>query len=142
VLGVQDIPGLPPDSFKALAVGQQAVAKGRQGSSALNKVQVRVGGKTATMQPTGTAAATALCQMWPAALVGLLRVAKCRPLVPADPLSCPCDALHTQVILCVVRLPQHGSDVLLTLNSPIFISEHSAAAEHAGELELRFRTRL
>lgn len=32
----------------------------------------------------------------------------------------------------MVRLPQHGSDVLITLNSPIFISEHSAAAEHAG----------
>lgn len=36
-------------------------------------------------------------------------------------------------MLCVIRLPQHGSDVLITLNSPIYISEHSAAAEHAGE---------
>lgn len=32
----------------------------------------------------------------------------------------------------MIRLPQHGSDVLITLNSPIYISEHSAAAEHAG----------
>lgn len=32
----------------------------------------------------------------------------------------------------MVRLPQHGSDVLLTLNTPIFISASSAAAEHAG----------
>lgn len=69
------MPGLPPDCYRGLAVGQQAVTKGRQGSSALNKVQV---------------------------------------------------------LLCVVRLPRHGSDVLLTLNSPIYISERSAAAEHAG----------
>ncbi|EFN58622.1 hypothetical protein CHLNCDRAFT_140842 [Chlorella variabilis] len=75
VLTPQDMPRLPPDCFKALVVGQQAVAKGQQGSSALNKVQI---------------------------------------------------------ILCCVRLPQHGSDLLITLNSPIFISEKSAAAQHAG----------
>ena len=45
-------------------------------------------------------------------------------------------------MLCVVRLPQHGSDVLLTFNSPIFISERSAAAEHAGGLvDARWRER-
>ncbi|KAL4457492.1 hypothetical protein ABPG75_012357 [Micractinium tetrahymenae] len=75
VLSAADMPGLPPECFKSLVVGQQAVSKGRQGSSALNKVQV---------------------------------------------------------LLCCIRLPQHGSDVLVTLNSPIYISEKSAAAEHAG----------
>ncbi|KAI7843900.1 hypothetical protein COHA_002444 [Chlorella ohadii] len=75
VLGPADMPGLPPECFKVVVTGQQAVSKGRQGSQALNKVQV---------------------------------------------------------MLCVIRLPQHGSDVLITLNSPIYISEHSAAAEHAG----------
>ncbi|KAL4857856.1 Ran guanine nucleotide release factor [Chlorella vulgaris] len=75
VLSQQDVPDLPPDCFKAILVGQQAVTKGRQGSDALNKVHI---------------------------------------------------------ILCCIRLPQHGSDLLLTLNSPIYISEKSAAAEHAG----------
>lgn len=41
-----------------------------------------------------------------------------------------------QVILCNVRLPQYGSDLVITFNTPVFISEHSAAAEHAGELRL------
>ena len=41
MLGPADMPGLPPQAFKALVVGQQAVSKGRQGSEALNKVQVR-----------------------------------------------------------------------------------------------------
>lgn len=36
------------------------------------------------------------------------------------------------VMVLAVRLPQYASDVLLTLNTPIFISEGSAAAEHAG----------
>jgi hypothetical protein len=34
--------------------------------------------------------------------------------------------------MLVVRLPSHGSDILVTLNSPIFISEHSASAQVAG----------
>ncbi|KAL4440723.1 hypothetical protein ABPG77_000432 [Micractinium sp. CCAP 211/92] len=75
VLPPAGMPGLPPECYKSLAVGQQAVSKGRQGSSALNKVQV---------------------------------------------------------LLCCIRLPQHGSDLLITLNSPIYISDKSAAAEHAG----------
>ncbi|PSC69030.1 putative ran guanine nucleotide release factor [Micractinium conductrix] len=74
-LGPADMPGLPAECYRGLVVGQQLVAKGRQGTSALNKVQV---------------------------------------------------------LLCCVRLPHVGSDVLITLNSPIFISERSAAAEHAG----------
>jgi hypothetical protein len=32
----------------------------------------------------------------------------------------------------VVRIPRHGTDLLLTLNTPVEISERSAAAEHAG----------
>ena len=40
VLGPADAPGLPADCYKALVVGQQAAAKGRQGGSAVNKVQV------------------------------------------------------------------------------------------------------
>lgn len=75
MLSPSDMPSLPPECHTSLAVGQQAVSKGRQGSSALNKVQV---------------------------------------------------------LLCCIRLPRHGSDVLITLNSPIYISDKSAAAEHAG----------
>ena len=32
-----------------------------------------------------------------------------------------------------MRLPQHGSDLLIMLNTPTFISGISAAAEHAGD---------
>ena len=39
-LAADDLPGLPAGCHAALAVGQQAVTKGRQGSRALNKVQV------------------------------------------------------------------------------------------------------
>ena len=38
-----------------------------------------------------------------------------------------------QVLMAVVRLPQHDSDLLITLNTPTFISGISAAAEHAGD---------
>ncbi len=31
-----------------------------------------------------------------------------------------------------MRLPQHGTDLVLSLNTPLYISERSAAAEHAG----------
>lgn len=37
-----------------------------------------------------------------------------------------------QINLLVVRLPNFGTDVLVTLNTPIFISEQSAAAQQAG----------
>lgn len=60
----------------ALLTGQQAVAKGRQGAEALNKIHV---------------------------------------------------------LLAVVRLPGQGSDLVLTLNTPIYISENSASAAAAGE---------
>lgn len=36
------------------------------------------------------------------------------------------------VQVAAVRLPQHGSDLLITLNSAAEISSSSAAAEHAG----------
>ena len=36
-----------------------------------------------------------------------------------------------QVHLLVVRLPRHGTDLLVTLNTPIFIHESSAAAAQA-----------
>jgi hypothetical protein len=68
-----DVPGVPADAYRCTVVGEQAVAKGREG--ALNKVLV--------------------CML-------------------------------------VVRLPGHASEVLLTLNTPVFISEGSAAAERAG----------
>ncbi|GAB4820979.1 hypothetical protein N2152v2_008025 [Parachlorella kessleri] len=74
-LGPADVPGVPAECVKTVVVGQQAVAKGRQGMHALNKIQV---------------------------------------------------------ILCNIRIPQYRSDLLITLNTPIYISEHSAAAEHAG----------
>lgn len=36
------------------------------------------------------------------------------------------------MLLGVIRLPQHGSDLVISLNTPGFISAASAAAEHAG----------
>lgn len=43
------------------------------------------------------------------------------------------DAANTvQLLLAVVRLPAHATDIVLTLNTPMDISPHSAAAEHAG----------
>ena len=75
-LAAGELPRLPaPAAAAYLLTGQQAVAKGRQGAEALNKVHVT---------------------------------------------------------LCALRLPEHSSDLLLTLNTPIFISEHSAAAVTAG----------
>jgi hypothetical protein len=41
-------------------------------------------------------------------------------------------ANDVQVLLAVLRMPQYNSDVLITLNTPIRISEHSAATEQAG----------
>lgn len=32
----------------------------------------------------------------------------------------------------IVRLPSHGSDVLVTLSTPVWISPASASAQHAG----------
>jgi hypothetical protein len=67
------VPGAPAGAYLCLAVGEQAVTKGRSGG--LNKI-----------------------------LVAML----------------------------VVRLPAHASDLLLTLNTPVFIAEDSAAAARAG----------
>lgn len=38
--------------------------------------------------------------------------------------------VHVQIL--VARLPSHGTDMLVTLNTPIFISQGSTAAEQAG----------
>jgi hypothetical protein len=38
--------------------------------------------------------------------------------------------IHVQLL--IVRIPEHKTDMLVTLNSPIYISEHSAAAKEAG----------
>lgn len=35
-------------------------------------------------------------------------------------------------MVAAIRLPQHESDIVLSLNTPSYISEQSAAAEHAG----------
>jgi len=37
-----------------------------------------------------------------------------------------------QVLMCLVRIPDKATDVLLTLNTPIFIAAESAAAKTAG----------
>lgn len=31
--------------------------------------------------------------------------------------------LDVQVLVAVIRLPQHGSDLVLSLNTPVFISQ-------------------
>jgi hypothetical protein len=36
-----------------------------------------------------------------------------------------------QLLLCIIRLPQHGSDLLITVNAPSYISPSSSAAQHA-----------
>lgn len=129
VLTPQDMPRLPPDCFKALVVGQQAVAKGQQGSSALNKVQVvegvpcigwgrSRGGRSGTLHHRAALGGALHCLARSCLGAAASAAASAIPLL--------------QIILCCVRLPQHGSDLLITLNSPIFISEKSAAAQHAG----------
>ncbi|BDA49170.1 probable ran guanine nucleotide release factor [Coccomyxa sp. Obi] len=40
ILSPQDMPGVPPEAYKAIVVGQQLVSKGRQASHAANRVQV------------------------------------------------------------------------------------------------------
>ena len=37
-----------------------------------------------------------------------------------------------QVLLAVVRLPQQNSDVLITLNTPIYIHPASTSAKHVA----------
>lgn len=37
-----------------------------------------------------------------------------------------------QVLIRLIRLPHVNSDVVMTLNTPIVVSEHSAAAHEAG----------
>lgn len=44
----------------------------------------------------------------------------------------PHAANTVQLLLAVVRLPVHATDIVLSLNTPVDISPHSAAAEHAG----------
>ena len=39
---------------------------------------------------------------------------------------------HINCSLLVVRIPEKKSDMLITLNSPVFIHENSAAAQHTG----------
>ena len=117
MLGPADMPGLPPECCRVLVLGQQAVAKGRQDTGALNKVQVRSGGRACRCCLAGCPPQECSGCMRAVCLLQFARRAT-QPTV--------------QVALCVVRLPQHGSDVLLTLNTPIYISERSAAAEHAG----------
>jgi len=39
---------------------------------------------------------------------------------------------YVQIILGVVRLPQVQSDIVISLNTPAYIHEKSASAEHAG----------
>ncbi|KAF6263329.1 hypothetical protein COO60DRAFT_455417 [Scenedesmus sp. NREL 46B-D3] len=36
-----------------------------------------------------------------------------------------------QLLLCIIRLPQHSSDLLVTVNAPSYISPSSSAAQHA-----------
>ena len=127
-LTAADMPGLPAGCHASLAVGQQAVTKGRQGSRALNKVQVGCVGRLPRRHWVHTG-----CNRIP---TSSFLHATCMPRTcsrPLAPTPAPIPPPHPpQVILCCIRLPQHGSDVLITLNSPIYISEHSAAAEHAG----------
>ncbi|CAL8464048.1 g3583 [Coccomyxa elongata] len=75
ILSLQDIPGVPPDAYKAIVIGEQLVAKGRQATHAANRVQV---------------------------------------------------------ILAIIRLKQVSSEVLITLNTPVFVSSSSAAAQDIG----------
>eukprot|EP00878_Enallax_costatus_P040162 GHUV01046167.1.p1 GENE.GHUV01046167.1~~GHUV01046167.1.p1 ORF type:complete len:155 (-),score=36.87 GHUV01046167.1:232-696(-) len=37
------------------------------------------------------------------------------------------------MLLCVVRLPQHGSDLLVTVNAPAYISPSSSAAQYTEQ---------
>lgn len=39
---------------------------------------------------------------------------------------------YVQIILGVVRLPQVQTDIVISLNTPAYINEKSASAEHAG----------
>eukprot|EP00887_Chlorella_sp_A99_P002888 scaffold6.g2888.t1 len=106
-LSAADMPGVPAAAYKALAVGQQAVSKGRQGKQAVNKVQIL------------------LC------CVRLLQ----QQLAAHRDHRAPSYLLPRA--LCAWFLAPHAcpprqSDVLITLNTPIWISERSAAAEHVG----------
>lgn len=38
---------------------------------------------------------------------------------------------QVHMLLCVIRLPQHGSDLFVTVNAPTFIDPTSSSAQHA-----------
>lgn len=138
MLSPSDMPSLPPECHTSLAVGQQAVSKGRQGSSALNKVQVGRGCGGACPRWCGRdgwtcfPGVTGRLKRWPVG-VEAERAPRLSMLLANVGNGMPWPGLHAQVLLCCIRLPRHGSDVLITLNSPIYISDKSAAAEHAGK---------
>jgi len=45
-----------------------------------------------------------------------------------------------QIILAVIRLPEVKCDIVVSLNTPVFINENSASAEHAGAgLKIAFK---
>jgi hypothetical protein len=46
--------------------------------------------------------------------------------------ACAMSVVLVQVLLLVVRLPDQGSDLLISMNTPSFINPASSAAEHAG----------
>jgi hypothetical protein len=122
VLRSDDMPCVPAECFKSTVSGVQAVSKGRQGRQALNKVQVENSGWHALPRvkcaPARAHVYTYRPQLPPWAIV-----------VPPVPDSLP---IPLQILLCNVRLPTHSTDLLLTMNTPVFISEASAAAEQAG----------
>ena len=95
------MPGLPPELSKSIAMGQQRVSKGRQGSDAANLVQVSNHTFLQDSQSRFGSISTHCC--------------------------------NVQLIVAVVQMPQVDSDLVLSLNTPQYISEKSAAAEHAGE---------
>ena len=92
---------MPAEAYKAVAVGEQMVSKGRQGSDAANRVQVRC------ITPDK----------------GL----------PMDSTDCSCLVIekalvHAQVMMAIIRLQHVASEVLITLNTPVHVSERSAVA--------------
>jgi hypothetical protein len=105
-------PYLPSETYTALAAGTQEVSKGRQASNASNTVQVS-SCMGATSNTHGLLLLLCSGAYWAQALT-------CWRYERSDPMG----SSAMQILLAVIRLPHHGSDLVLSLNTPLFISQH------------------
>ena len=123
----EETPEVAGQALKAIVTGLQSVAKGRQEVHAANDIQVHPDLQHCCMHDgsRNTTSVTfasdtfvfVMSKQPPASFLFDMSISCLRPL---------------QIQLAVFRYPDRDSDILVTLNTPIYINEASAAAQHTG----------